>query len=125
MIIVNDIKSLPRHSIYISSYIVGLTNTDRYSLRKRDIERSETGAKPWSGKAGGEIMASTERKRIMRFGAVLPVGSRGKAPGGDSLPKSRQLQGPKLPEADDILAIKTRLFLLLNLDNLSLMLSTR
>jgi len=26
--------------------LVGLTSTDRYFLRKRDIKRSETGAKP-------------------------------------------------------------------------------
>jgi len=48
-IIVNDIKSLPRPPppIYVMYFMsVGLTSTDRYFLRKRDIERSEAGAKP-------------------------------------------------------------------------------
>jgi len=35
------------HSIYVMHFkLVGLTSKDRYFLRKRDIERSETGAKP-------------------------------------------------------------------------------
>jgi len=47
MISVKDLKSLPRHSIYVMHFkLVGLTSTDRYFLRKRDIERSETDAKP-------------------------------------------------------------------------------
>jgi len=47
MINVNDIKSLSRHSIYVMHFkLVGLTNADRYVSRKRDSERSETGAKP-------------------------------------------------------------------------------
>jgi len=42
-----DIKSLPRHSIYVMHFkLVELTSTDRYFLRKKDIERSETNAKP-------------------------------------------------------------------------------
>jgi len=53
---VKDIKSLPRHSIYVMHFkLVGLNSTDRYFLRKRDIEKSEnrsqvpgqeSGAKP-------------------------------------------------------------------------------
>jgi len=55
MINVKDIKSLPRHSIYMMHFkLVGLTCTDRYFLRKRDIERSETGAKPLLVGSGGE-----------------------------------------------------------------------
>jgi len=47
MINVKDIKSLSRHSIYVMNFkLVGLTSTDRYFLRKKGIERSETGAKP-------------------------------------------------------------------------------
>jgi len=53
MINVEDMKSLPRHSIYMMHFkLVGLTNTDRYFLRNRDIERSETGAKPLVGSVG-------------------------------------------------------------------------
>jgi len=50
-----DVKKPSHHSTPlrdegpISSYIVGLTSTNRYFLRKRDIERSETGAKPIAG----------------------------------------------------------------------------
>jgi len=44
---VKDIKSLPRHSMYVMHFkLVGLTSINRYFLRKKDIERSETGAKP-------------------------------------------------------------------------------
>jgi len=50
MINVKDIKSLLHHSIYVMHFklyaIVGLTSPDRYFSRKRDIERSEAGAKP-------------------------------------------------------------------------------
>jgi len=47
MINVKDIKSLPRHSIYVIHFkLVELTSTDRSFLRKKDIERSETDAKP-------------------------------------------------------------------------------
>jgi len=47
MINVKDMKSLPRHSIYVMHFkLVGLTSTDRDFFRKRDIERSQTGAKP-------------------------------------------------------------------------------
>jgi len=46
MINVKDIKSLPGHSIYVMHFkLVGLTSIDRYLLRKREIERSETRAK--------------------------------------------------------------------------------
>jgi len=46
MINVKDIKSLPRHSIYVRHFkLVELTSTDRYFLRKKDIERSETDTK--------------------------------------------------------------------------------
>jgi len=47
MINVTDIKSLPHHSICVMHFkLVELTSTDRYFLRKKDIERSETDAKP-------------------------------------------------------------------------------
>jgi len=47
MISVKDIKSLPHHSIYVMLFkLVGLTSTNDYFLRKRDIESSETRAKP-------------------------------------------------------------------------------
>jgi len=47
MINVKDIKGLPRHSIYVMHFkLVQLTSTDRYFLRKKDIEKSETDAKP-------------------------------------------------------------------------------
>jgi len=36
--------------------VVGLTSTDRYFLRKRDIERSETGAKPLIRGSGVEAL---------------------------------------------------------------------
>jgi len=47
MINVEDIKSIPRHSIYVMHFkLVGLTSIGCYFLRKREIERSETGNKP-------------------------------------------------------------------------------
>jgi len=47
MINVKDIKSLPRNSIYVMHFkFVGLNSIDRYFSRKREIERSEIGAKP-------------------------------------------------------------------------------
>jgi len=39
-----DIKSLPRHSIYVMHFkLVELISIDCYFFRKREIERSETG----------------------------------------------------------------------------------
>jgi len=53
------------------------------------------------GKAGRAKSWHAERELIMGvWGAVLPIGSRGKAPRGEGV------QG-KPPEADEILAIKT------------------
>jgi len=41
------------HSICVMHFkVVVLTSTDSYFLRKEEIERSETGAKPWSGVRG-------------------------------------------------------------------------
>jgi len=45
MINVKDIKSLPHHSIYVIQVKL-LWKSARYFLRKNDIEKSETGAKP-------------------------------------------------------------------------------
>jgi len=47
MINVKNKRSLPRHTIYVMHFkLYSWANTDRYFLRKRDIERTETGAKP-------------------------------------------------------------------------------
>jgi len=47
MINIKDIKSLPRYSIYVLHFkLAGLTSIDRYCVRIREIEKSETGAKP-------------------------------------------------------------------------------
>jgi hypothetical protein len=47
MIYDKDMKNLPCHSIYVMHLkLVGLTSIDRYFLRKREVERSETGIKP-------------------------------------------------------------------------------
>jgi hypothetical protein len=47
MIYDKDMKNLPCHSIYVMHLkLVGLTSIDRYLLRKREVERSETGIKP-------------------------------------------------------------------------------
>ena len=46
MIYDKDMKNLPCHSIYVMHLkLVGLTSIDRYLLRKREVERSETGIK--------------------------------------------------------------------------------
>jgi len=47
--------SPPLHIGYLTVMhfkLVGLTSTYRYFLREGDIERSQTGAKPWSGPRG-------------------------------------------------------------------------
>jgi len=48
--VVKDLKSLPRHSIYMMYFKwVELTSTDRYFLRKKDLDRCQVpgqGAKP-------------------------------------------------------------------------------
>jgi len=102
MINVKDIKNLPRYSIYVIHFKLYCWANQHVSLlfKKRDIERSETSAKPWPGKAGGKIMASASLYWCL--GAVLPVGSRGrgKAPSGG-------FRGALPSEADEILAIKT------------------
>jgi len=52
---INEIKSLPRHSIYVMHFmLVGQTSIDRYFLRKGESERLETGAKLLVGGLGAK-----------------------------------------------------------------------